>query len=66
MKVVVQVKSPMGSGNMRSQVLKYEVTHDRRLGVVRWQLLPGQGELIGPAEAFLREGHLNASEPRKG
>jgi hypothetical protein len=50
MQVMVQVISPMGSGKMRIQVLKYDVIYDQRLEIARWQLLPGQGELIQPAE----------------
>ena len=46
MQVVVQVINQMGSGNMQTQVLKYDVTYDQRLEITRWQLLPGQGELI--------------------
>jgi hypothetical protein len=51
MQVVVQVISPTASGNMRILVLKYDVTYNERLEMARWQLLPGQGELIQPSEA---------------
>lgn len=50
MQVVVQVIDKIGSGNMRTHVLKYDVTYDKRLEITRWQLLPGQGELIQPSE----------------
>ena len=50
MQVVVQVINQMGSGNMQTQALKYDVTYDQRLEITRWLLLPGQGELIHPSE----------------
>jgi len=51
MKVVVQVTIPARPGNVQAQVLKYDVKYDQKLGVARWQLLPGQGELIQPSGA---------------
>ena len=52
MQVAVQVINQMGSGNMRTQVLKYDVTYDQRLGIARWQLLPGQNELIQSSDVY--------------
>jgi hypothetical protein len=54
MQVVVQVNNKMVSGNMQNQALKYDVTYDQRLAVTRWQLLPGQGELIHPSAVLPR------------
>lgn len=66
MKVLVQVTTSTKSGNVRAQVLKYDVEYDQRLGVVRWQLLPGQGELIHSTGASARGSVLGAHHPRKG
>jgi len=52
MQVVVQVNNQVESGNMRTQVLKYDVTYDQTLGIARWQLLPGQSELIQSADIY--------------
>jgi len=65
-KVIVQVTGPETSGDVRVQVLKYDVKYNRKLGVAHWQLLPGQGELIHSSSAASRESHLGANEPRKG
>jgi len=46
LQVLVQVKSAVGSGEMRTHDLKYDVSYDPRLRVARWQLLPGQGHLV--------------------
>jgi len=46
LQVLVQVKSAVGSGEMRTHDLKYEVEYDSRLRAARWQLLPGQGHLV--------------------
>ena len=66
MKVMVQVTGPERSGDVRVQVLKYDVRYNRKLEVAHWQLLPGQGELIHSSGAASRESHLDANEPRKG
>lgn len=66
MKVKVQVSIPTGSGDVQTQVLQYDVTYDQKLRVARWQLLPGQGELIRPSVASPRNCHLSINIPRKG
>jgi hypothetical protein len=66
MKVKVQVSIPAGSGDVQTQVLQYDVIYDHKLRVARWQLLPGQGELIRPSVAIARNCHLSINIPRKG
>ena len=66
MKVKVQVSIPARSGDVQTQVLQYDVTYDNKLRVARWQLLPGQGELIRPSVAVPRDCHLSINIPRKG
>ncbi|KPL18893.1 MAG: hypothetical protein AMJ92_05750 [candidate division Zixibacteria bacterium SM23_81] len=65
-KVKVQVSILPDSGDVQIQVLKYDVTYDQKLRVARWQLLPGQGELIRPSVAIPRNCHLSINIPRKG
>lgn len=59
MRVLVQVASQVRPGVVPSQVLKYDVTYNRRLGVACWQLLPGQRELI-PAKVKTTKGEDEA------
>jgi hypothetical protein len=44
--VIIQLNGANGSQQPRPQVLRYDVQYDQRLGVARWQLVPGQGELV--------------------
>jgi hypothetical protein len=66
MRVVVQVSSLVRSGDVPVHVLKYDVTYDGRLGVTRWQLLPGQGELVPPSASTCKGYRPAISESRKG